>query len=76
MTRSSPRWRWASRIKTPNHLHTIELNYQASSSMDDPNWAPIVGLNLAYTYYATYAEVLHAYNQSPQHPGVHGRGQL
>ncbi|MGD0745741.1 MAG: DUF4038 domain-containing protein [Verrucomicrobiota bacterium] len=51
-----------------NHLHTIELNYQASSSLDDPNWAPIVGLNLAYTYYATYAEVLHAYNQSASIP--------
>ena len=33
-------------------------------SLDDPNWAPIVGLNAAYTYYPTYAEVLHAYNQS------------
>jgi hypothetical protein len=50
--------------KDVNHLQTIELNYQASSSLDDPNWKPIVGLNLAYTYYATYAEVLHAYNQS------------
>jgi len=52
----------------PNHLQTIELNYQASSSLDDPNWAPIVQLNLAYTYYATYAEVLHAYNQSTNIP--------
>jgi hypothetical protein len=54
--------------KDPNHLHTIELNYQASTSLDDPNWAPIVGLNLAYTYYATYAEVLHGYNQSATIP--------
>ena len=52
----------------PNHLQTMELNYQASCSLDDPNWAPIVGLNLAYTYYATYAEVLHGYNQSPTMP--------
>ena len=47
-----------------NHLQTIELNYLVSSSLDDSNWAPIVGLNAAYTYAPTYAEVLHAYNQS------------
>ena len=52
----------------PNHLQTVELNYQASCSLDDPNWAPIVGLNLAYTYYATYAEVLRGYNQSAKIP--------
>ncbi len=60
----------------PNHLQTIELNYQASSSLDDPNWAPIVGLNLAYTYYATYAEVLHAYNQSPCIPVFMGEANF
>ena len=52
----------------PNRLQTVELNYQASCSLDDPNWAPIVGLNLAYSYYATYAEVLHGYNQSSNIP--------
>ena len=51
-----------------NHIHTIELNYQVSSSLDDPNWAPIIGLNAAYTYFPTYAEVLHAYNQSSSMP--------
>jgi len=60
----------------PNHLQTIELNYQASSSLDDPNWAPIVGLNLAYTYYATYAEVLHAYNQSASLPVFMGEANF
>jgi hypothetical protein len=54
--------------KDPNHLQTVELNYHASSSLDDPNWAPIVGLNFAYSYYATYAEVLHGYNHSPTMP--------
>jgi hypothetical protein len=54
--------------KDPNHIHTVELNYQASSSLDDPNWKSIVSLNLAYTYYATYAEVLYAYNQSTNIP--------
>jgi hypothetical protein len=51
-----------------NHLQTVELDYFVSSSLDDPNWKPIVGLNLAYTYYPTYAEVLHAYQQSPNTP--------
>ena len=52
----------------PNHLQTIELEFYISSSLDDPNWAPIVGLNAAYTYSPTYAEVLHAYNQSSTIP--------
>jgi hypothetical protein len=56
------------KAEDPNHLQTVELNYQASCSLDDPNWARIVDLNLAYTYYATYAEVLHCYNQSPKIP--------
>ena len=60
----------------PNHLHTIELNYQSSSSLDDPNWASIVGLNLAYTYYATYAEVLHAYNQATNIPVFMGEANF
>ncbi len=59
----------------PNNLQTIELNYDASCSLDDPNWAPIVGLNLAYTYYATYAEVLHCYNQSAKIPVFMGEAQ-
>ena len=51
-----------------NHLQTIELGYSLSSSLDDANWAPLVGLNAAYTYSPTYAEVLHAYNQSGAMP--------
>ena len=54
--------------ENPNQLQTLELNYKASCSLDDPNWASIVGLNFAYTYYATYAEVLHGYNQSATTP--------
>jgi hypothetical protein len=52
----------------PTHLHTVELNYNVSSSLDDNSWAPIISLNAAYTYYPTYAEVLHAYNQSASMP--------
>ena len=64
------------RDRDTNHLQTIELNYQASSSLDDPNWAFIVGLNLAYTYYPTYAEVLHAYNQSARTPVFMGEANF
>jgi chitodextrinase len=56
------------RDKDTNHLQTIELGFYLSSSLDDANWVPIVGLNGAYTYSPTYAEVLHAYNQSSAIP--------
>jgi hypothetical protein len=52
----------------PRHLQTAELDYLISSSLDDPNWAPILSLNAAYTYYPAYAEVLKAYNRSPPVP--------
>ena len=51
-----------------NHIQTIELSNLFSTSLDDSNWAPIVNLNAAYTYSPTYAEVLHAYNQSSSVP--------
>jgi hypothetical protein len=51
-----------------NHLQTIELDYLASCSLDDPNWIPIVTLNWAYTYYPTYDEILHGYNQATNTP--------
>jgi len=60
----------------PKHLQTVELNYQASCSLDDPNWSPIVRLNLAYTYYATYAEVLRCYNQSAKIPVFMGEANF
>src|ERR1044071_3034145 len=46
------------------HIHTIELNYSTSDSLDDPTWAPIISLNAAYSYYPTYYQVLRAYNRS------------
>ncbi len=62
--------------KAAHQLQTLELNYQSSCSLDDTNWAPIIGLNLAYTYYATYAEVLHAYNQRPNLPVFMGEANF
>lgn len=58
--------------RDPKHLQTVELNFQKSSSLDDPNWREIAGVNLAYTYYPTYAEVLHAYQQSSNAPVILG----
>lgn len=52
----------------PKRIQTIELNYHVSSSLDDSAWASVVKLNLAYTYYPTYAEVLHGYDHSPARP--------
>src|ERR1043166_338450 len=46
-----------------NHIHTIELDYLTSGSLDDPNWEPIIELNASYTYYPTYAQVLTDYNR-------------
>ena len=50
------------------HMHTAELSYLASTTLDDPSWAPIISLNAAYTYYPTYAEVLTGYNKSTLMP--------
>jgi hypothetical protein len=47
-----------------NHLQTTELDYVVSSSLDDANWAPLLGLNGTYTYYPTYARLLQDYNRT------------
>src|SRR5208282_728434 len=48
----------------PNHIHTTELNYLTSGSLDDARWEPFVELDGVYTYYPTYAQVLKEYNRS------------
>ncbi len=45
------------------HLHTVELDFKLSSSLDDVSWAPIIGIDSAYTYAPTYSEILKAYNR-------------
>ena len=47
----------------PDHLQTIELDYYVSASQDDARWAPLLGLDAAYTYAPTYAEVLKEYDR-------------
>jgi hypothetical protein len=51
-----------------HHLHTVELNYLVSGSLDDPSWAPLIELSAAYTYYPTYAQVLKEYNRKNARP--------
>ena len=52
----------------PSQLQTIELNFLISTSLDDPRWKGIVGLDAAYTYSPTYAEVLKAYRNRDHVP--------
>src|SRR6185436_238241 len=47
-----------------NHLHTAELDYLVSSSLDDTNWNGILGLNATYTYFPTYARLWQDYNRA------------
>jgi len=47
-----------------NHIHTVELNYTTSGSLEDASWAPLIELNAAYTYFPTYAQILTEYNRS------------
>jgi hypothetical protein len=39
------------------HVHTVLLNYQQSSSLDNPSWAPLVQLNASYTYVPSAAGI-------------------
>jgi hypothetical protein len=39
------------------HLQTTELNFSVSSSLDDPAWHGLLGINSVYTYYPTYARL-------------------
>ncbi len=48
----------------PAHIQTVELDAPNSGSLDDPRWRSVVTLDAAYTYYATYAQVLKEYNRS------------
>jgi hypothetical protein len=45
------------------HMHTIELNYHSSGSLDDVTWAPLIELDAVYTYFPTYAQILTEYNR-------------
>ena len=57
------------RSTDPNHIHTVELNYLTSGSLDDPTWHALIDINAAYTYFPTYAQVSTEYNR-PHHKPV------
>ena len=65
-------WCWpsprASASADPHALQTVELNYLTSASLDDPRWRGIIGLDAAYTYAPTYAEVLKEYRRRDHLP--------
>jgi len=46
-----------------NHIHTVELNYDTSGSLEDKSWEPLIDLDAAYTYLPNYAQVLTEYNR-------------
>ena len=56
------------RSADPHALQTVELNYLTSASVDDPRWRGIIGLDAAYTYAPTYAEVLKEYRRHEHLP--------
>ena len=56
------------RAADPHALQTVELNYLTSASLDDPRWRGIVGLDAAYTYAPTYAQVLKEYRRRDHLP--------
>jgi Protein of unknown function (DUF4038)/Putative collagen-binding domain of a collagenase len=56
------------RSADPAALQTIELNFSVSTSSDDARWRGIIGLDAAYTYFPTYAEVLTAYGRDDHLP--------
>jgi Protein of unknown function (DUF4038)/Putative collagen-binding domain of a collagenase len=56
------------RSRDQNHIHTIELNYLASGSLDDVTWAPLIELDAAYTYFPTYVQMLREYNRKDFKP--------
>jgi hypothetical protein len=51
------------RATDPHHIQTVELDAPTSGSRDDASWTPIIGLDAAYTYYPTYAQVLKEYTR-------------
>jgi hypothetical protein len=52
----------------PNHLHTVELNFLTSGSLDDSSWQPLIDLSAAYTYLPTYAQISTEYNRAHHKP--------
>jgi len=56
------------RDKDANHIHTVELSYYVSASLDDRTWRKIAGLDAVYTYRPTYAKELDEYKRAKFKP--------
>ncbi|TYO61362.1 DUF4038 domain-containing protein [Bradyrhizobium hipponense] len=52
----------------PNHLHTVELNYFTSGSLDDLSWQPLIDISAVYTYFPTYIQILNEYDRANHKP--------
>jgi hypothetical protein len=55
------------RLADPRHIQTVELDVD-TSSVDDPNWVPLIDLSAAYTYTPTYDRMRKAYNDTNRRP--------
>jgi len=56
--------------KDSRHLHTVELDYLVSGSLDDARWKPVIDVCASYTYYPPYAQVQKDYNRPEAIPVV------
>jgi hypothetical protein len=54
------------RSADPGHIHTVQLDYEVSSSLDDARWQELISLDAAYIYRPIYVEVLKEYRR-PDH---------
>jgi hypothetical protein len=50
------------------HMHTVELNYLTSGTLDDPSWSGLVELDAAYSYLPTFAQVSAEYDRADHKP--------
>ena len=50
------------------HIHTAELNYWTSGTLDDPSWSGLVELDAAYSYLPTFAQVSAEYERGDHKP--------
>ncbi len=45
------------------HMHTVQLDFEVSGSLDDPSWGSLIDLSATYTYAPTYAQILVDYHR-------------
>jgi hypothetical protein len=53
-----------------SHIQTIELDYYASDSVEDPTWSGSVELNSCYSYYSIYDQLYADYKRATPIPSV------